>query len=90
MTTITDLPFFIQDRIRMEADLMIMAEEERKAYILRCCALRRQPFVEGRLDPIDFYETRQRSRAGGPCPRSTPLRGCGGTSQCKVRSIQGD
>ena len=40
----------------MEAALMILSEEERKAYILRCCALRRQPFIEGLLDPADFYE----------------------------------
>ena len=56
MTAITDLPLFIQDRIRTEAALMIIAEEERKAYILRCGALRRQPFVEGLLGPVDFYE----------------------------------
>ena len=56
MATITDLPFSIQDRIRMEAALMIMAEEERNAYILRCCALRRQPFIEGWLNTADFAE----------------------------------
>jgi len=56
MTTIDDLPAAIQDRIRMDVALMILVEEEQKAYILRCCALRRQPFIEGWLNPVDFYE----------------------------------
>ena len=56
MATINDLPASIQDRICMDAAMMIMAEEEHKAYILRCCALRRQPFIEGWLNPADFYE----------------------------------
>ena len=56
MTTIDDLPAAIQDRIRMDVAMMILVEDEQKAYILRCCALRRQPFIEGWLDPVDFYE----------------------------------
>ena len=56
MATINDLPTSIQDRIYMDAAMMILSEEEHKAYILRCCALRRQPFIEGWLDPADFYE----------------------------------
>ena len=56
MTTFDDLPTAIQDRIHMDVALMIMVEEEQKAYILRCCTLRRQPFIDGWLDPADFYE----------------------------------
>ena len=56
MTTIDDLPATIQDRIRTDVALMILVEEEQRAYILRCCVLRRQPFIEGWLDPVDFYE----------------------------------
>ena len=56
MTTFDDLPTAIQDRIHMDVALMIMVEEEQKAYILRCCALRRQPFIEGWLNTADFSE----------------------------------
>ena len=56
MTTIDDLPASIQDRIRMDVAMMILSEEEHKAYILRCCALRRQPFIEGWLNTADFSE----------------------------------
>ena len=56
MATINDLPASIQDRIYMDVAMMILTEEEHKAYVLRCCALRRQPFIEGWLDPVDFYE----------------------------------
>ena len=56
MTTIDDLPAAIQDRIRMDVALMILVEEEQRAYILRCCVQRRQPFIEGWLKPVDFYE----------------------------------
>ena len=56
MATITDLPASIQDRICMDAAMMIMAEDEYKAYVLRCITLRRQPFIEGWSDPADFYE----------------------------------
>ena len=71
MATINDLPASIQDRIHIDAALMILSEEERKAYILRCCALRRQPFIQGLLDPADFYERpvsegeREAYQAGG-------------------------
>ena len=53
MTTIQDLPAPLQDRIRMDVAMLILQEDEDKAYILRCVALRRQPFVEGWADP--FY-----------------------------------
>ena len=56
MTTFDDLPTAIQDRIHMDVALMIMVEEEQKAYILRCCTLRRQPFIEGWLNAADFSE----------------------------------
>ena len=56
MATITDLPAPLRDRIRMDAAMMIMVEDEHKAYILRCIALRQQPFIEGWSDPADFYE----------------------------------
>ena len=56
MTTFEDLPNAIQDRINTDVALMILSEEEQKAYVLRCCALRRQPFIEGWLDPVDFCE----------------------------------
>jgi len=56
MTSITDLPAPLQDRICMDAAMMIMVEDEHKAYVLRCIALRRQPFIEGWSDPADFYE----------------------------------
>ena len=56
MATINDLPTSIQDRICMNAAMMIMVEDEHKAYVLRCIALRRQPFIEGWSDPADFYE----------------------------------
>ena len=56
MTTFDDLPTAIQDRIHMDVALMIMVEEEQKAYVLRCCALRRQPFIEGWLNTADFSE----------------------------------
>ena len=56
MTTFDDLPTAIQDRIHMDVALMIMVEEEQKAYILRCCTLRRQPFIEGWLNTADFSE----------------------------------
>ena len=51
-----DLPAPLQDRIRMDAAMMIMVEDEHKAYVLRCIALRRQPFIEGWSDPADSYE----------------------------------
>jgi len=56
MTTFDDLPTAIQDRIHTDVALMIMVEEEQKAYILRCCTLRRQPFIEGWLNTADFSE----------------------------------
>ena len=56
MTTFEDLPNAIQDRINTDVALMILSEEEQKAYVLRCCALRRQPFIEGWLNTADFAE----------------------------------
>ena len=56
MATIQDLPFPLQDRIHMEAAMLILREDERKAYILRCVALRRQPFIEGWSDPVYSHE----------------------------------
>ena len=56
MTTFEDLPTAIQDRIHTDVALMILVEEEQKADILRCCALRRQPFIEGWLNTADFSE----------------------------------
>ena len=52
MATIQDLPAPLQDRIRMDAAMLSRREDEHKAYILRCVALRRQPFVEGWADPV--------------------------------------
>ena len=45
MATFQDLPVPLQDRINMEAARLIMLEDEHKAYLARCAALRRQPFV---------------------------------------------
>ena len=55
MTTIRDLLAPLQDRIRMDAAMLNLREDERKAYILRCVAMRRQPFVEGWADPFVLF-----------------------------------
>ena len=68
MTTFDDLPTAIQDRIRMDVALMILVEEEQKAYILRCCALRRQPFIEAGSTPLIF--TSEPLRQGSARPTS--------------------
>ena len=54
MTTIQDLPVPLHDRIRAAAALLIMLEDEHKAYIARCAALRRQPFVYCIERPSEF------------------------------------
>ena len=40
----------------MDVAMLILREDEHKAYILRCVALRRQPFVEGWADPFYSHE----------------------------------
>ena len=74
MTSLTDLLASIQDHICTDVAMMIMAEEEHKAYVLRCIVLRRQPFIEGWLDPVDFYERPVTEGSAQPTSRATHTR----------------